>query len=54
LEEGYCSRIKKFYKRNTEVLEKLAAEMYNRGLSERDIEEALYTATGDRYFQGVM
>ena len=46
--EKYCSRIKEFYKRNTEVLEKLAVEMYSRGLSEREIEEALYTATGDR------
>jgi len=33
---------------NTDVLERLAIEMYARGLSTRDIEEALEEATGDR------
>jgi len=47
-EEKFCSRLKEFFRNNTEVLEKLAAEMYTRGLSSRDIEEALHSATGDR------
>ena len=47
-EEPFKSRIKKFFKTNTDILEKLATEMYVRGLSTRDIEEALYSATGDR------
>ncbi len=33
--------------KNTEVLEKLALEMYVRGLSTRDIEDALFEATGN-------
>jgi transposase-like protein len=47
-QEPFRSEIQKFFKNNTEVLEKLSTEMYVRGLSTRDIEEALYTATGDR------
>jgi putative transposase len=47
-EEPYRSRLKEFFRGNTDVLEKLAMEMYVRGLSTRDIEEAFYTATGDR------
>lgn len=47
-EEPYRSRLKEFFRGNSDVLEKLAMEMYVRGLSTRDIEEAFYTATGDR------
>lgn len=47
-EEPYRSRLKEFLTGNTEVLETLAAEMYCRGLSTRDIEEALYSATGEK------
>jgi len=46
--EPYRSRLGAFFKGNTDVLEKLAVEMYARGLSTRDIEEALTTATGER------
>jgi len=35
-------------KNNCEVLEKLAIEMYERGLSTRDIEDALLEATGEK------
>jgi len=37
-----------FLRGNSDVLERLAIEMYARGLSTRDIEEALEEATGDR------
>lgn len=37
-----------FLGRNTEVLERLVAEMYARGLSTRDIEDAFTDATGKR------
>ncbi len=46
-EEPYRSRLAAFFKGNTEVLEKLAVEMYARGLSTRDVEDALMEATGD-------
>ena len=46
-EEPYYSRLAAFFKGNTEVLEKLAVEMYARGLSTRDVEDALMEATGD-------
>lgn len=46
-EEPFRSRLAAFFKGNTEVLEKLAVEMYARGLSTRDIEDALLEATGD-------
>jgi hypothetical protein len=36
-----------FLRGNSDVLEKLAVEMYARGLSVRDIEDALRDATGD-------
>jgi putative transposase len=42
------SRLAEFLKGNTEVLETLAVEMYSRGLSTRDIEDALVEATGER------
>lgn len=48
VEEGpYSSRLMGFLQGNTDVLEKLAVEMYARGLSVRDIEDALRDATGD-------
>ncbi|MBN1444548.1 MAG: transposase [Candidatus Omnitrophica bacterium] len=47
-QEPFRSQIQKFFKNNTDVLEKLSTEMYARGLSTRGIEDALYTATGDR------
>lgn len=40
-EEPYRSRLKEFFRGNTDCLEKLACEMYARGLSTRDIEDAL-------------
>ncbi len=40
-------RLGAFLKGNTEALEKLTIEMYARGLSTRDIEDALLEATGD-------
>lgn len=46
-EEPFKSRLAAFFKGNTEVLEKLAVEMYARGLSTRDVEDALIEATGD-------
>ena len=46
-EERFCSKLAAFFRNNTEVLEKLAVEMYARGLSTRDIEDALIEATGD-------
>jgi len=46
-EEPFRSKISFFFRKNTDVLEKLALEMYVRGLSTRDIEEALFEVTGD-------
>lgn len=46
--EPYHSRLIGFLRGNSEVLERLAVEMYARGLSTRDIEDALQEATGDR------
>jgi transposase-like protein len=46
-DEPYRSKLADFFKGNTPVLEKLACEMYARGLSTRDIEDALIDATGD-------
>jgi len=46
-EEPYRSKLKSFFRRHTDCLEKLAAEMYARGLSTRDIEDALYEASGE-------
>lgn len=42
----YRSRLMTFLRGHTDVLEKLAVEMYARGLSTRDIEDALRDATG--------
>lgn len=45
--EPYRSKLAEFLRGNTECLQKLAAEMYARGLSTRDIEDAMIEATGD-------
>ena len=45
--EPFVSKLKVFLRGNTGCLEKLAAEMYARGLSVRDIEDALIEGTGD-------
>ena len=45
--QTYRSRLMTFLQGNSEVLERLAVEMYARGLSTRDIEAALVEATGD-------
>lgn len=48
-EEGpYRSQLMTFLRGHSDVLERLAVEMYTRGLSVRDIEDALREATGDR------
>jgi putative transposase len=46
--EPFCSKVREFLKSNSDVLERLATEMYVRGLSTRDIEDAFTYATGDR------
>jgi putative transposase len=46
--QPYSSRLMAFLRGNSDVLERLVAEMYDRGISTRDIEDALYEATGDR------
>ena len=46
--ETYRSQLMTFLRGNSDVLERLAVEMYARGLSTRDIEDALEEATGDR------
>jgi len=45
--EPYRSRLVDFLRGNSDVLEKLAVEMYTRGLSTRDIEDAFREVTGD-------
>jgi putative transposase len=45
-EEPYRSRLLAFLGEQTDVLEKLAVEMYARGLSTRDVEAAFTDATG--------
>ena len=45
--EPFASKLRVFLRGNTGCLEKLAAEMYARGLSVRDIEDALIEGTGD-------
>jgi len=44
----YRSQLIEFLRGNSDVLERLAVEMYARGLSTRDIEDALEEATGTR------
>jgi transposase-like protein len=46
--EPFHSKLALFFRSHSEILEKLAVEMYARGLSSRDIEDALVEATGDR------
>lgn len=46
--EPFHSQVVAFLERNTDVLERLVAEMYARGLSTRDIEDALREAAGER------
>lgn len=46
--QPYSSKLMAFLRGNSDVLERLVVEMYARGLSTRDIEDALYEATGDR------
>jgi putative transposase len=43
----YRSKLMEFQEGNSEVLERLVAEMYARGLSTRDVEDALRDATGN-------
>jgi putative transposase len=45
-EGPYRSQLMAFLRGNSDVLEKLAVEMYSRGLSVRDVEDALRDATG--------
>ena len=45
--EPYRSKLADFLRGNSDVLEKLAIEMYIRGLSTRDIEDAFRDVTGD-------
>jgi len=47
-EEPYRSKLTSFLKNNTDVMNKLVVEMYVRGLSTRDIEQALETSTGEK------
>ena len=48
IEEGpYRSSLMAFLRGNSDVLNRLATEMYARGLSVRDVEDALQDATGD-------
>lgn len=45
--EPYRSKLIEFLRGNSDVLERLAVEMYTRGLSTRDIEAAFQEVTGD-------
>ena len=47
-DEPFQSRLGVFLKGNSDVLQKLSLEMYARGMSTRDIEDALHEATGDQ------
>ena len=46
-EKPFYSKLSAFFRNNSQVLEKLAIEMYSRGLSTRDIEDVLIEATGE-------
>ena len=46
--ETYRSELMTRLRGNSEVLERLAIEMYTRGMSTRDIEDAIEEATGER------
>jgi putative transposase len=45
--EAYRSTLMGFLEGGSEVLERLVAEMYARGLSTRDVEDAFRDATGE-------
>jgi transposase-like protein len=45
--EPFRSSLMSFLDGNSEVLERLVTEMYARGLSTRDVEDAFRDATGD-------
>ena len=47
VEEPFRSSLMSFLEGNSEVLERLVCEMYARGLSTRDVEDAFRDATGD-------
>ena len=47
-EGPYRSRLMEFLEHHSDVLERLAVEMYTRGLSVRDIEDAFRETTGNR------
>ncbi len=46
-QEPFQTKLAVFLKGNTDILDKLAVEMYARGLSTRDIEDTLIEATGE-------
>ena len=46
--EPFNSKVAGFFKGHTEILDKLAMEMYARGLSTRDIEDTLVILTGEQ------
>lgn len=46
--QPFRPRLLEFLRGHTDVLKRLAVEMYARGLSTRDIEDALYEAPGER------
>jgi hypothetical protein len=46
-ESTYRSSLMSFLERNSEVLDRLVTEMYARGLSTRDVEDAFRDATGE-------
>ena len=46
--QTYRSRLMTFLRGHSDVLQQLVVEMYTRGLSTRDIEDALQDATGER------
>lgn len=45
--EPFESKLLAFLRGHTDVLDRLVAEMYARGLSTKDIEEAFWDSTGD-------
>ena len=46
--EPFVSRIARFFKGHTDLLDALVVEMYTRGLSTRDIEDTLVILTGEK------
>jgi putative transposase len=43
----FCSSLMSFFEGNSEVAERLVAEMYARGLSTGDLDDAFWEATGE-------